>query len=89
MARLERGQVLWVRTRRRVQATRLIGSRAAVEEAAGGAPARPRLHHPCRPEPALGGRYHLHRDRLGLRLSRRDPRRLVAARRRLCDQQIH
>ena len=41
-----------------------------------------------RPEPALGRRYHLHRDRHRLRLSRRDPRHLVAAGRRLRDQPI-
>ena len=38
------------------------------------------------PEPALGRRHHLHRHRGRLRLSRGDPRRLVAARGRLCDR---
>ena len=43
----------------------------------------------CRPtRPAVGRRHHLCRDRGRLRLRRRDPRRLVAPRRRLCDQSL-
>lgn len=38
-------------------------------------------------EPALGRGHHLHRDRDRVRLSRRDPRRLVTASCRLCDRQ--
>ncbi len=37
---------------------------------------------------AVGRRHHLCRDRGRLRLRRRDPRRLVAPRRRLCDQSL-
>jgi hypothetical protein len=43
----------------------------------------------CRPtRPTVGRRHHLCRDRGRLRLRRRDPRRLVAPRRRLCDQSL-
>ena len=46
-------------------------------------PRRAKEHDRRRPEPALGGRHHLRRDRGRLRLSRGHPRRLVTARRRL------
>ena len=45
-------------------------------------------HGGRRSEPALGRRPHLHRDRDRLRLSRRNPRRLVAPGGRVCDQPL-